>query len=122
MGSQTNELEFTPDPNKYVDPPEQIVSDKTEAYTSGPKTQTVTVSLCVQIPLVPVTVYVVVVVGLIETLDPIKFSGCQMKDVIPVAVRNVFSPLHIVSLGQIAINDAGGFTKILTESLEEQPF
>jgi hypothetical protein len=61
-------------------------------------TVTVEVAVLEQAPILPVTVYVIVVVGLAVTLLPVvplrPVAGDQVYVVAPVAVRTVELPLH----------------------------
>jgi hypothetical protein len=50
------------------------------------------VAVLLQVPLVPVTVYVVVAAGATVMLLPVKLPGCQVYEVAPLAVRKAGLP------------------------------
>lgn len=68
-----------PDAVSVVFVPAQIVDCVAEVFTTGGGlTVTVTDADPLQVPVVPVTVYVVVVAGETESEDPLLLPGCQV--------------------------------------------
>jgi hypothetical protein len=68
-----------PDALNVDEPPEQIPVGLAAAVSVGPGvTFIVIVSVSVQFPLAPVTVYVVVMVGEAVTVPPLKLPGIQV--------------------------------------------
>jgi hypothetical protein len=95
--------------------PEQIVlAVGLTVVTWAGLTFTVTTVVEVQPPVVPVTVYVVVTVGLatglaiLVALSPV--AGLQLYVVAPLAVSPTLLPLHIPGLAGITVTVGVGFT------------
>ena len=61
---------------------------------------------------VPVTVYVVVVVGETETVVPVNDPGIQAYVEAPVPVSDVLLPLQIVAFDAVAVTVGEAFTVI----------
>jgi hypothetical protein len=81
----------------------------------------VRVAVPVQLPDVPVTVYVVVVVGETVTVVPVKFPGIHVYVVAPVAVIVVLLPEQIVAPLVVVATVGDGVTVINRVVVDVQP-
>ena len=75
-----------------------------------------------QVPLVPVTVYVVVVVGETVTEDPVKLPGIHVYDVAPLAVSVVLLPTQTEVFDAVVVTVGVGFTVTVNTEVLVQPF
>ena len=92
----------------------------TAIVTVGTPTVMVIEATSVQVPVVPVTMYVVVVVGVTTTLAVFWFArvlSCQRYEVAPIAVRVTLVPGHTV----VALAAMLTVQPTLTEAVAEQP-
>ena len=85
-----------------------------------------TVTLTVAVPvhpavLVPVTVYVVVALGVTVLLAPLPNPPDQLYVLAPLAVSTEVAPLHIADGLAEAVTDGIGFTVTLTVAVPEHP-
>jgi hypothetical protein len=94
-----------PDALNVVESPKQIAVLVAAAITVGPEnTVNVTVFVLVQPPFAPVTVYVVVTVGLTTTDVPVKAPGIHVYVVAPLPVK----------VAELPAQTAVGFATALT--------
>jgi hypothetical protein len=115
--------EVAPEPVRSVEPPLQMVGLVAVAVTVGVGfTVTVTCAWLEHPPLVPVTVYVVVVVGVTVTGFPLRFPGFHTYVVAPEPLRSVEPPLQMVGLVAVAVTVGVGFTVTVTCAWLVQPF
>jgi len=103
--------------------PEHIVAGLADAVTDG---NGFTVTLTVAVPvhpaaLVPVTVYVVVLVGDTVLELPVPRLCDQLYVLAPFAVNVVLCPEHIVAGLAVAATDGNGFTVTLTVAVPVHP-
>jgi hypothetical protein len=73
-------------------------------------------------PLVPVTVYVVVVVGETVTGDPLSDPGIHVYVVAPLAVMVAELPAQIVAVDVVVVTVGVGFTVIVLVAVPVHPF
>ena len=113
-----------PDCVRIVDVPEQIVYCDAVAITDA---DGLTLTVIVALPghpfaLVPLTVYVVLIVG--ETLidDVVADPGLQVQLVKPLCESVVVTPEQIVLCDAVAVTEATGFTLTVIVALPGQPF
>ena len=104
--------------------PEQMVPDGVMVVaTVG---DGLTVIICVVVPVhpfvVPVTVYVVIVVGETVTVAPDKLPGIQLYVVAPLAVIIVEVPLQIVAAVVVTVTVGEGVTVMVLVAVFVQPF
>jgi len=71
--------------------------------------------------LVPVTVYVVVALGVTVLLAPLPNPPDQLYVFAPLAVNTELSPLHIADGLAVAATDGNGFTVTLTVAVPVHP-
>jgi hypothetical protein len=105
------------------DCPEFIVDGIAEAVTVG---NGFTVTLTVAVPvhpaaLVPVTVYVVVALGVTVLLAPVPNPPDQLYVLAPLAVNTELAPLHIADGLADAVTVGNGFTVTLTVAVPVHP-
>jgi hypothetical protein len=86
-----------------------------------------TVTATVDVPVhpfapVPVTVYVVEIVGETVTLDPDKLPGFQTYVLAPPPVNVVEPPIHIAVLAAAALTVGNGLTVTATVDVPVHPF
>ncbi len=103
--------------------PSQIVPTAAVAVTVGNAfTLTVTVAVFTQLlALVPVTVYVVVVVGDTVTDEPDKLPGFHTYVDAPLALNEVLPPTQIAEFAELAVNVGNGLTVTPTVAVFTQP-
>ena len=81
-------------------------------------TVTTTTLVLVQLPVVPVTVYEVVTLGLAVGLGQFvqlkPVAGTQLYVVAPLAVKGTLFPLHMLGLAGLTFTVGVGFTVIVT--------
>lgn len=92
-----------------------------DTFGSG-LTVIVRVEVPVQVPLVPVTVYVVVVVGETITEEPVKLPGIHVYEVAPLAVSVVLLPTQTDVLEAVVVTVGVGFTVTVNTEVLVQPF
>lgn len=111
-----------PEAVKVAEAPAQIVGELT-AMTGFEPTVTVAVAVPVQLPVVPVTVYVVVVGGVAVTVAPVVaerlVAGDHVYDAAPLAFSVAASPGQMV--GELTIITGSGLTVTVAVAVEEQP-
>ncbi len=114
---------FAPPAVNVDDEPEHIVDGDAEAVTVGVGlTVTVTVAVLVQpSALVPVTVYVVVLVGDTVLELPVPKLFDQLYVLAPLAVKTELAPEHIVDGLAVAVTVGVGFTVTVTDFVPVQP-
>jgi hypothetical protein len=103
--------------------PTQIVPTAAVAVTVGNAfTLTVTVAVFTQLlALVPVTVYVVVVVGDTVTDEPDKLPGFHTYVEAPLALNEVLPPTQIAEFVELAVTVGNGLTVTPTVAVFTQP-
>jgi hypothetical protein len=74
-----------------------------------------------QAPLMPVTVYVVVLVGVTEMLLPLRLPGIQLYVVAPLADKVEEPPEQSVVCVAEAVTTGVGFTVMVTRLVSVQP-
>jgi len=103
--------------------PLHIASGLAVALTDG---KGFTVTLTVAVPehpavVVPVTEYVVVVLGVTVLLAPLPNPPDQLYVLAPLAVITEVCPLHIAAGLAVAVTDGNGFTVTLTVAVPVHP-
>ena len=103
--------------------PEHIAAGLADADTVG---NGFTVTLTVAVPvhpavLVPVTVYVVVELGVTVLLAPLPRLCDQLYVLAPAAVNTEFAPLHIDAGLAVAVTVGNGLTVTLTVAVPVHP-
>jgi hypothetical protein len=103
--------------------PLHIAAGLDDAVTDG---NGFTVTLTVAVPvhpavLVPVTVYVVVALGVTVLLAPLPNPPDQLYVFAPLAVNTDVAPLHIAAGLTVALTDGNGFTVTLTVAVPVHP-
>jgi hypothetical protein len=103
--------------------PTQIVPTAAVAVTDGNAfTLTVTVAVFTQpLALVPVTVYVVVVVGDTVTDEPDKLPGFHTYVDAPLALNEVLPPTQIAEFAELAVTVGNGLTVMVRVAVFTQP-
>ena len=105
---------------KVVEPPVQIVVLPLALMDGAGFTVIVNVVVFTQLPLAPVTVYVVVTAGVTTTDAPVRLPGIQVYVLAPDAVSVVGVPPQMVVCVAEAVTTGGGFTVTVTEAVPLQ--
>lgn len=132
VGLTVTDVAVAPVLHVYVVAPETLSTAGLPAQTVAVFTLSVRLETTVTVevlfplhdPLVPVTVYTVVTVGLAVTTDPVvalnPVPGLQLYDVAPPAVRLAFVPEHIVV--ELTLTVGVAFTVTVDDVMELHPF